>query len=720
MTAMSKSLQITLFALLCSLTTFAADQLRLIPYPRQVEQQSGSFTVTKTTTIVLSPKRTKEDRLAAETLVEEIQSAVGIKPRIVAAAVAPVNSIRLTRLSDAALKEAAFHADTEEAYLLQVTKTRIIIAGKGDAGTFYGAQTLRQLLMPQNKKLIAPAVTIRDWPTMQYRGVHYDISRGPIPTMDYMKKVIRTLAEYKINLFSLYMEYPFAFPQQPIIAPQEAAITPADITELVKYAAQYHMMILPQQQAFGHLHHALKWEMYSDMAERPHGHVLSPSNPNSYEFIKSMYAQLIPLFPAPLLHIGGDETFELGLGQTKSRVDEVGLGRVYLEHLQKVAEIVKPYNKRLMFWGDIAMKYPELLNILPKDTIAVAWRYDDEPNFDKYVKPYKDAGLDVFIAPGANNWNLIFPNLDVAYVNVRNFVRDGQKYGALGMLNTTWMDDGEALFGMTWSPLVLGAACSWQQGECSLQQFGDAYDWAFYRNAENHAFHEALMKLSATHGLLKSAGVGLANDNSFWTDPFSESWANYASKALPVAHDLRMDAEQSLDLIYKNRDKARIHADTLDPIIVGALRVDTLGLKVQFMQEIGDYYAEILTNVAAGQRPGRSMNEITGTNARLQSMRDAVTRVRDLYSAEWLRENHPYWLGNVTVRYDVLAQSIQEKINQLRMRPNGVYPPADQIGFRQIKPAPLQPASGAANPTAPPMPPAPPKTEGPAPVPPPK
>jgi hypothetical protein len=472
---------------------------------------------------------------------------------------------------------------------------------------------------------------------------------------------------------------------------------------------EYHITILPQQQAFGHLHHVLKWEMYSDMAERPHGHVLSPSNPKSYEFIKSMYAQLIPLFPSPLFHIGADETFELGLGQTRARADEVGLGRVYLEHLQKVAEIVKPYNKRLMFWGDIAMHYPELLKILPKDVVAVAWQYNDKPDFDAELKPYKDAGLDMFVAPGANNWNLIFPNLDVAYVNVRNFVRDGQKYGAMGMLNTTWMDDGEALFGMTWSPLVLGAACSWQQGECSIDQFADSYDWAFYRNADDHSFHDALKKLSATHGLLKSVGLRDANDVAFWIDPFSEAWADYATKALPVAHDLRMDAEEALDLIYRNQSKARLHADTLGPMIVGGHRLDLLGMKVQFMQEIGDFYATAYTNVAAGKRPGRELNEITGTNARLQDLRDATTRVRDLYSAEWLKENHPYWLGNVTVRFDVLARSIQEKINQMRMNGRNPLPTPEQIGFRQINPQ-LSPA--ATSPAASAIAPAPPQTGG--------
>jgi hypothetical protein len=57
------------------------------------------------------------------------------------------------------------------------------------------------------------------------------------------------------------------------------------------------------------------------------------------------------LFSAPLFHIGSDETFELGRGQSQARAKEVGLGRIYLEHLKRVSEIMKPYNKRLMFWG---------------------------------------------------------------------------------------------------------------------------------------------------------------------------------------------------------------------------------------------------------------------------------------------------------------------------------------------------------------------------------
>ena len=106
-----------------------------------------------------------------------------------------------------------------------------------------------------------------------------------------------------------------------------------------------------------------------------------------------------------------------------------------------------------------------------KDVIAVAWSYGPSQTFDNQLKPYKDAGLDLFVSPGASNWNRIFPNLDTAFINIKNFVRDGQKYGALGMLNTTWDDDGESLFGMTWPAILFGAACSWQ----STRETGKAH-----------------------------------------------------------------------------------------------------------------------------------------------------------------------------------------------------------------------------------------------------
>src|SRR5437868_7980300 len=427
----------------------------------------------------------------------------------------------------------------------------------------------------QSTRVIVPAVSLKDWPTVRWRGVHDDVSRGPIPTVEYMKKQIRTLAEYKINLFSIYMENVFDYRDQPLIAPKEAAITAAQIEELVAYAKRYFVTLLPEQQAFGHLHHVLKYEIYNDLAETPHGHVLPPVNEKSYDLIKSMYAELVPLFPSPLFHIGSDETFELGRGQSKAKADEVGLGRVYLEHLQRVSQIMQPYGKRLMFWADIAEKYPDLLNILPKQMIPVAWEYDPRPSFDNMLQPFHNAGFDLFVSPGANNWNRIYPNFDAAYINIHNFVRDGQKFGAIGVLNTTWDDDGESLFEMTWPALVYGAAASWQAGEAPVDKFQANFDWAFYRNADS-AFIQASNQLSQTHKLLRDIKMGGAYDSLFWEDPFTEQGSKNIHKALPVMHDFRVAAESAIAQIYQHQQMAHAHAETLDAMLLAGWRLDTL------------------------------------------------------------------------------------------------------------------------------------------------
>jgi hexosaminidase len=682
------------FFFFASLQIFAQD-LRLVPEPKQVERREGAFHITPKTRIVTGSAHAEEDRIAAEILAEEIESATGKKPKIATARSIPKsNIIYLARAGDDKRSSSMLAARgltidgnfDEEGYALDVSKDRIIVAARARQGVFYGAQTLRQLIGRSiDKQSSVPAVTIKDWPTMRWRGVHDDISRGPVPTLDYMKKQIRTIASFKLNLFSLYIEHVFDYQSHPLIGPKEGSLTASDVKELVEYARSYNVEILPEQQAFGHLHHVLKNEAYSDLAETPHGHVLAPVNEKSYALIKDIYAELVPQFPCPLFHIGADETVELGRGQSKAHAEEVGLGRVYLEHLKRVAEIMKPYNKRLLFWGDIAMKYPELLSILPKDVIAVAWGYNPAPHFDNLLKPYKDAGLETFVSPGASNWNVIFPNLDAAFINIKNFVRDGQKYGALGMLNTTWDDDGEALFGMTWPAIAFGAACSWQQGEASIESFKSKYDWVFYRNEDN-GFQGAIQDLARAHSLLIDQKAGNANNNAFWSDPFSEAGAMYIENALPAARDLRLAAERALESLYRNRAKARMNQDTLEYLTFAALRLDALGMKIQFAAEINKYYWDAYLNMSDRGRVTRNLREIVGVNARLQDLRDAATRLRGLYSDLWLKENRPYWLGNVQVRYDNLASLFQSKIQSVQValqqyREQSILPTPQQMGF---------------------------------------
>jgi hypothetical protein len=696
----------------------AVRALKILPAPKEVRMAEGRIVIKPSTTILIS---NSEDRTAAETLQKEIHDRTGMKLSIEFATAAPKTTghISLGRLTDHGLlsyleaqgvkvdddlgnHDLDKHDLDKQGYVIRVTDSGALVAGRTAQGLFYGVQTLRQLLRlegPGGKTLAIPALVIRDWPSMEWRGVSDDISRGPIPTLDYLKMQIRTLSEYKVNLVGFNMEHVFAFQTQPLVAPkdaprdapkdasQESALTPAEIKELVDYASKYYITIMPEQQAFGHLHQFLKYEIYSDLAETPHGHVLTPTNPKTYDFIRQIYGEIVPLFPGPFFHIGADETFELGLGQTKALAAQEGLGRVYLEHLQKVFEIMQPYHKQLMFWGDIAVKYPELLTILPKDMIAVPWDYDPKPSFENIITPYTDAGLRVVVAPGAGNWHAIWPDLESAFVNIRNFVRDGQKHQAIGALNTTWNDDGEALVDMTWPALVFGAAASWQPGESSIDDFKNSYDWAFYRNDDNdRTFIDVIENLDRSHTLLAGVKLDNASHELFWSDPFSEAGANMAAKALPVTHDLRMSAEHAIESLMLNRAKAHLHAETLDDMLLAAWHLDTLGMKIQFTSEISRYYWDAYQNQADKMRAQNDLDEIVDINGRLESLRDAITQLRKMYADGWARENHPYWLENVLVRYDYLASEVQAKIVVVQQAERQYWsiktlPAPEQLGF---------------------------------------
>jgi hypothetical protein len=678
--------------------------LKILPAPKEVRMAEGGMVIKPSTTILIG---NSEDRTAAETLQKEIRDRTGIELVIESVTAAPKTTghISLGRLTDvglrAYLESQGVRVDDfgdqnleKQGYVIRATDDGVLVAGHTAQGLFYGVQTLRQLLRPEgaaektlaSPALVVPNLVIRDWPSMEWRGVSDDISRGPVPTLDYLKMQIRTLAEYKINLLGFNMENVFDFRTQPLVSPEQAALTRAEIKELVEFASQYYITILPEQQAFGHLHQFLKYEMYSDLAETPHGHVLTPTNPKTYDFIRQVYGEVVPSFPGPFFHIGADETFELGLGQTKALAGREGLGRVYLEHLQKVFEIMQPYHKQLMFWGDIAVKYPELLTIVPKDMIAVPWDYDPKPGYETIITPYTKAGLRVVVAPGAANWRVIWPDLDNAFVNIRNFVRDGQKHQAIGTLNTTWNDDGESLVDMAWPALVFGAAASWQAGESNLEDFKNSYDWAFYRNAEDRTFAEVLENLDRANSLLGALKLDNASNELFWSDPFNQAGATMAAQALPAAHDLRVSAERAAESLMLNRSKARLHSEALDDMLLAASHLDTLGLKIQFTSEISRFYWDAYQNQTDRARAQNDLDEIVDINGRLQSLRDAITQLREMYSVGWGRENRRYWLDNVLIRYANLASEVQAKIVDVQAAERqyqsaNTLPPPEQLGF---------------------------------------
>ncbi|MGB7264548.1 MAG: glycoside hydrolase family 20 zincin-like fold domain-containing protein, partial [Terracidiphilus sp.] len=665
-----------LFSLLAFAAVAAAQvQVKLLPAPR--EAHFDQLAELPLRVLVSVPLRNPEDEFAAHGLEDALKQIALSPDDSRTAAAKPPYRITLLRSESAEAKsilarnKLSFDSVMEsEGYILITGSREAEIIGATGAGIFYGVQTFKQLLPLPGTPRVLPTGTVRDWPAMRYRGIDDDLSRGPFPTLDFQKHQIRIFASFKINIYSPYFEHTLLYPDQPLAAPPGSALTPAEAADLVAYARQYHVTILPEQEAFGHLHHVLKWELYQDLAETPHGYVLAPGQSGTLPLIKDWFTQIAQEFPSPFIHIGADETFDLGAGRTQDAVKQQGYGPVYVAFLKQIHDELAPLHRRLLFWGDIGDANPDAVSGLPKDMIAVPWNYWKTSGFDSMIEPFAKNGIETWVAPGDANWNEVYPIAKTALWNIQGFISDGQRLGSTGALTTVWNDDGEGLFNMDWYGVLFGAVAAWQPGQSSIADYQDAYGAVFHLDPSGK-INSAEKELMAAQEALANAGTGMSSDQLFWLDPWSTQGQLASAKILPQAQALRLHAERAIVLVEQARfDNPKLaEPDALTAMDLGARRLDLIGFKFELAQEIAAAYAQAIAQQHdKTQRKATStlLSEISSDNGRCQDLRDAYSATKNEYSQVWLGENRPYWLNNVTVRYDLEIQKWQQRGNQFQ------------------------------------------------------
>ncbi|HOJ88236.1 MAG TPA: family 20 glycosylhydrolase [Pseudothermotoga sp.] len=365
-----------------------------------------------------------------------------------------------------------------QGYRLKVTEKGITVVSKTIQGMFYGIQTLKQLMIEHNCKI--PAMIIEDEPDFENRGFMLDISRNRIPSMNTLKKLIDTLSELKYNQLQLYMEHTFAYEKHETVWKTYTPLTADEILDLDSYCKERFIELVPNQNSFGHLGKWLKHEKYKYLAECPDGFEtpwgekygpfsLSPAVPETLKFLDELYEELLPNFTSTKFNIGGDETYDLGLGRSKQMCNELGKGKVYLDFLLKVYKTVKKYGKTMMFWGDIIKNHAELVAHLPDDIIAMVWGYELDHPYDSECELFSSKGITFYVCPGTSTWDSFVGRSENALMNIENALVNGKKHAATGFLLTDWGDNGHPQhlpFSMI--PLGYAATVGWNLSSANL------------------------------------------------------------------------------------------------------------------------------------------------------------------------------------------------------------------------------------------------------------
>lgn len=433
----------------------------LLPEPQKWIKKEGVFRVPYDGKIVLDVSCSADDHDTAVILAGEIKSYGGICTVITRGA---SGKAAIVLKIDSCLER--------EGYTLSVADEGITITGGSSAGLFYGVSTLRQMI--RQAGICIPCTWIEDAPVMAVRGLFYDVTRGRIPTMEYLKKLMDKLAFYKINQFQLYIEHTYMFEELSEVWRDDTPLTAEDILELDAYCRKLHIELVPNLSSFGHLYKLLRTKTYRHLCEMPEPdkvpfgfadrmrhHTVDVSNPDSMALVKRLIEEYLPLFTSQHFNIGADETFDLGKGKNSARAEQEGTQRMYMDFVKELCTFLVEKGKKPMFWGDIICAFPDAVKELPKETICLNWGYEADQS-EEPVRALWEAGAVQYCCPGVSGWNRLVNALDVAYENIKRMCTYAVKYEAKGVLTTDWGDFGHINhpdFGVP--GMIYGAAFSW-------------------------------------------------------------------------------------------------------------------------------------------------------------------------------------------------------------------------------------------------------------------
>jgi hexosaminidase len=351
---------------LCAL--FAAEPAlaapALIPMPAAITPHEGEFRITPGTIVEARGKAAGTAAFVAKALDLKAGSRGSSKIRL--------------QLAD----KSSFSGP--EAYRLSVTPREIRIEASDSRGLFYGAQTLVQLIEKDGagSRKVA-AVEIKDSPRFRWRGLLIDVARHFFGKAQLLQ-IIDEMAAYKLNVLKLHLTdyegwrleipaYPKLTGVGSLVDGKPRYFTTSEMREIVRYAAERHIMVVPEIEMPGHAGAAAR--SYPEYFDKTGG-AFNPANPGTYDFVRGVLGEVARIFPAPYLHFGGDEVADAtwtgmaDVDRLKAEQDLKSTDQVEAYFGRKVVGIIEGLGKRPMAWDE------QVDANAPKSVVIQWWRID--------------------------------------------------------------------------------------------------------------------------------------------------------------------------------------------------------------------------------------------------------------------------------------------------------------------------------------------------------
>ncbi len=399
---------------------------------------------------------------------------------------------------------------SSEGYILVIKDDQVTISSRGEAGLFYGCQTLLQLLEDAHDQQIeVPACKITDYPEIAYRAVHWDL-KYHLDHEFYYYQLIDRFARIKVNAIMVEFEDKLRYRRAKPVGASHA-ISIEEFAAISRYAKDRYIEISPLVQGLGHASFILKHAEYKELRDDPNSdYVFDPLNPKTYDLQFAMYEDAIDATPGgKYLHVGGDEVYNLGQSELSKKSGKK-VFELQLYWLNKVCEFARQHNRIPVFWDDMIFslsglletiheavnmpmetavkswqenehKLDDYIGLFPKDCIYMRWTYWNTKTYGnlKAIDWFKSHGLKVMAATGAQTMSPMLPRNNSMFEPIKDFCEITSKKKLEGILCTTW-DDSSPHFETYLRGLYDFASMSWNYEDISAETAHAIFRHRFY------------------------------------------------------------------------------------------------------------------------------------------------------------------------------------------------------------------------------------------------
>ncbi len=615
----------------------------IIPMPQIINLSNNTFQLKNDLKIILND----ENIFTADQIKKTLLESNKINAKIEKSGKEDGNIILLQATFSKNLAEKIPTDKLDESYTLSIAPEGIKIQAQTCKGLFYGAMSLIQLLDKADKNKLQ-ALEIIDWPDIKVRGISDDISRGQVSTMDNFKKIIDIISRYKMNVYMPYLEDMIQFECYPSIGKGRGALSKTEVKELVDYAANRFVDVVPIFQTLGHYENILNQKEFIKYAEFPGAACLNVSSDSTYIFLENMLKEVFEMFPSQYFNMGADESHDVGLGFSKYLVDKSSLAKVHLDHYKRVYDIIKKYNKKVLMYGDELLNHPENIKELPEDITVVDWHYRAEEKYPS-VKIFRDSGLNYYVSPSVWNFPSTFPTNLNAFPNIKYLTKAGIENNAAGMINSNWGDYGAETFkeliymGYAWS-----AQCAWNIDKSDEGKFIDVFLFDFYGIDNdklklvytnlNDPLNQIIWHAVWRHPLLPN------REPAWWeakVSPLTKlSWINATMPATEKA------LNELKNLVKKNKDQLDI---------------------LSFLVKLNDWYGlKIQTQIVLQDGSPTEKIQLEKLNAMLDKNISSLQNLKKEFSSIWLKYYKPDNLNLIEDKFERLVSYFKECKEQIK------------------------------------------------------